>query len=80
MLSLETLNGVLSSALVVLTSIAIQFRNASKAQRRALKDLRDRDIKWALYVHDLRVMYAADTGKEPPNLPDSLLFQYNAEI
>lgn len=79
MLNLETLNGVLSSALVILTSIAIQFRNASKAQRRALKSLRDRDIKWALYVHDLRVKYAADTGKEPPTLPDSLLFEYGTD-
>lgn len=80
MLNLETVNGFLSSALVVLTSIAIQFRNASKAQRKAVKDLRDRDIKWAIYVHDIRVTYATETGKEPPALPDNLLNPYSIEL
>lgn len=80
MLNLEAVNGFLSSALVILTSIAIQFRNASKAQRKAVKDLRDRDIKWAIYVHDIRVIYATETGKEPPGLPENLLSPYSIEL
>lgn len=77
-MSLDTLNGVFSSALVILASIAVQFRNSGKAQRRALKELRDREIEWALYTHGLRTVYASDTGKKPPELPDKLRTIYSS--
>lgn len=75
-MNIDTLNGVLSSLLIVLSSIAIQFRNSGRAQAKALRELRDRDIQWALYVHQLRVKFASETGKELPKLPDILSFTY----
>ncbi len=77
MMNLETLNGIFSSALVILASVAIQFRNSSKAQRRALRELRDREVEWALYVHSLRTTFAVETGKKPPELPNKLQVVYS---
>lgn len=70
--SFDVVNGILSSLWVITTAIAVQFRSAAKAQRRSLKRLRDRDIKWAIYVHTLRSLYARETGKEPPEYPEIL--------
>lgn len=70
--SFDVINGILSSLWVITTAIAVQFRSSAKAHRRLVKRLRDRDIKWAIYVHDLRSLYARDTGKEPPNYPEIL--------
>lgn len=63
---------ILTSLWIVSTAVAVQMRAAGKAQRRALKRLRDRDIMWAIYTHALRQTYAADTGKDPIPVPDKL--------
>lgn len=79
-MSIEVISGILSSALVILSSVAIQFKNSAKAQRKALKELRDRDIKWAIYAHNLRSIYALETGKQPPEIPVDLLYEYAQEL
>ena len=71
-INFDVVNGILSSLWVITTAIAIQFRSSAKAQRRSLKRLKDRDIKWSIYTHDLRSLYARDTGKEPPDIPQIL--------
>lgn len=70
------LNSVVSGSLtmlwVVSTAIAVRLRASSRAQVRALQRLRDREIQWAIYTHNLRVDYAMDTGKEPRVFPETL--------
>lgn len=63
---------ILTSLWIISTALAVQLRAAGKAQRRALKRLRDRDIMWALYTHTLRQKYAAETGNDPLPVPDKL--------
>jgi hypothetical protein len=63
---------ILTSLWIISTALAVQLRAAGKAQRRALKKLRDRDIMWSIYCHALRQIYAADTGKSPLPVPDKL--------
>lgn len=63
---------ILTSLWIISTAVAVQLRAAGKAQRRALKRLRDRDIMWAVYAHTLRQAYAIETGKEPISVPDRL--------
>lgn len=72
-ISFDVVNGILSSLWVITTAIAVQFRASTKAQRRSLKRLRDRDIKWSIYAHSLRQQYARDTGKEPIEYPPILI-------
>lgn len=71
-ISFDVVNGILSSLWVITTAIAVQFRASSRAQRRSLRRLRDRDIKWSIYAHSLRQQYARDTGKEPIDYPPVL--------
>lgn len=63
---------ILTSLWIISTALAVQLRAAGKAQRRALKRLRDRDIMWAVYSHALRQLYASETGKDPIPVPDRL--------
>ena len=71
---------ILTSLWIMSTAIAVQLRAAGKAQRRALKRLRDRDIMWAIYCHSLRQQYATDTGKDPIIVPDKLQIDDYDEI
>jgi hypothetical protein len=65
-------NSILTSLWVITTGLAIMLRASAKAQRRALKRLRDKDIAWSIYTHTLRSDYARDTGKSPLDYPDVL--------
>jgi hypothetical protein len=74
------IQSILTSLWIISTALAVQLRAAGKAQRRALKRLRDRDIMWAIHCHALRQMYAADTGKDPIPVPDKLQIDDYDEI
>jgi len=71
---------ILTSLWIISTALAVQLRAAGKAQRRALKKLRDRDIMWAIYTHSLRQQYASETGKDPILIPDRLQIDDYDEI
>jgi len=78
--SQTVVQSILTSLWIVSTALAVQLRAAGKAQRRALKKLRDRDIMWAIYAHSLRQTFAAETGKEPIAVPDKLQIDDYDEI
>lgn len=65
-------SGSLTMLWVISTAVAVRLRASSRAQVRALQRLRDRDIEWALYAHDLRRDYALETGNKPPPIPETL--------
>lgn len=65
-------SGSLTMLWVISTAIAVRLRASSRAQVRALQRLRDKDIHWAIYTHDLRLDYATETGKEPRPIPQNL--------
>lgn len=67
-MSQETINGILGSLSIILTGVSVQLSNAGKAQRRALKELRELDIKKSIYIHKLRSKFAEETGKNPPEV------------
>ena len=71
---------ILTSLWIISTALAVQLRASGKAQRRALKRLRDRDIMWAIYTHSLRQTYASETGKDPIPVPDKLQIDDYDEI
>ena len=71
---------ILTSLWIISTALAVQLRAAGKAQRRALKRLRDRDIMWAIYTHALRQHFATETGKDPIPVPDKLQIDDYDEI
>lgn len=78
--SATVVQSILTSLWIISTALAVQLRAAGKAQRRALKKLRDRDIMWAIYTHSIRQLYAAETGKEPIPIPDKLQIDDYDEI
>lgn len=65
-------SGSLTMLWVVSTAVAVRLRASSRAQVRGLQRLRDREIQWAIYTHALRLDFAAETGKEPRPIPESL--------
>ena len=67
---------ILTSLWIISTALAVQFRASSKAQRRALRSLRDREIEYGLYVHELRTMLSQE-GHRPPDYPPKLQVDYN---
>lgn len=71
-LSLDTVSTFLSGLWIITAAIAIQLRASSKAQRKALRRLRDKDIEWALYCHQLRVD-SANAGLTPREMPTTLV-------
>ena len=66
------MNSILTSLWIITTAVAVQLRASGKAQRRALRRLRDKDIEWSLYAHNLRQQYTQDTGHRPPDIPKIL--------
>ena len=78
--SQTVVQSILTSLWIISTALAVQLRAAGKAQRRALKRLRDRDIMWAIYTHSLRQTYAGETGKDPIPVPDKLQIDDYDEI
>jgi hypothetical protein len=78
--SATIVQSILTSLWIISTALAVQLRAAGKAQRRALKKLRDRDIMWAIYVHAIRQQFASETGKEPIAIPDKLQIDDYDEI
>lgn len=71
-MSLEALNGLLSAVSIIASAIAVQLRASSRAQRVALRRLRDENIEWALYCHQLREDLAM-SGVRPPEYPKILV-------
>lgn len=77
-LTQEALTGALSIVSVAASAVAIHLRASSAAQRKALRQLRDRDIVWALYTHKLREFIALK-GFVPPEYPNDLIGDFDTD-
>lgn len=71
------IQSILTSLWIISTALAVQFRASGKAQRKALRRLRDRDIEWSIYAHELRQKLSSATGKHPPEYPPALLVDHD---
>ena len=76
--SVDTVSAFLSALWIITGAVAIQLRASSKAQRKALRRLRDKDVEWALYCHQLRVDLA-NLGVTPREMPTDLVVDPDVE-